>query len=168
MNICFKILIITIIILCFTSCKKYDEGGLEFRTVSKSLGGNKPGSSKEWHLKKYIVNGIDSTYSINGYSNNESILFEYYKKDVGIFMVIKTKIFVYAGFIAYKTISTGSIPHNYIDSIQCSNQYCQRNIFKPELKKINYSWNIKKLTNKELILESDFTSNHNYRLILKH
>lgn len=167
-----KILIVTFILFCLTTCKKYDEGGLEYRTVTKLLGGNKPGCSKEWYLKKYIVDGIDSTGLIQGYSNNEPIIFKYQKKDVGIFIVITTRLYVYKGWMSYKTFDTGGVNNSVIDSLQCSNQICQRNIFKPELNSkisnITYEWFIKKLTNKELIVESNFISNHNYRIILKH
>lgn len=167
MKIYLKILTATFILFCLTTCKKYDEGGLRFRTVINLFGGNKTGSSKKWYLKKYIVDGVDSTNQIIGYVNNPPIIFRIENKEVGITFSITNSIYLHNSGLGYQYFGLGSIP-TAKDTFQCDGLNCQRNIFMPSLKVKNYHWGIKKLTYKELILESNFISNHNYRIILKH
>ncbi|MFN8229898.1 MAG: hypothetical protein U0V03_03140 [Bacteroidia bacterium] len=167
MKMYLKILIVTFILFCLTTCKKYDEGGLQFRTVIKLFGGNKTGSSKKWYLKKYIVDGVDSTNQIKGYASDPPIIFRIENKESGITFSIKNSIYLHVCGLSYQYFAFGSIPTTK-DTFQCDGLNCQRNIFMPLLKAQNYFWDIKKLTYKELILESNFISNHKYRIILKH
>ena len=75
------LMLFSIILLSFTTCKRYPEGGWSNVAIKHLFGGHQRGSSKTWHLKKYEVNGIDSTIYItpgNGFTSfeNDDIVFK--------------------------------------------------------------------------------------------
>lgn len=73
-------LLICITGTCFTTCKKYPEGGWSNVAIKHLFGGNEDNTSKTWKLKLYEVNSIDSTGFItaeNGFTNfqNDEVVF---------------------------------------------------------------------------------------------
>lgn len=178
-----KKLLSIILLVCIASvlltCKKYDEGGWIRRTCKNLFGGNKVGDSKTWKLKKYEVNGIDSTYLINtgGIPDfyEKTIKFIYSSKgDPSIGYLANTFLYEYSGKIVptskYFTLGMSHWPINKEDSVQCKSinniNYCSRNLLFPELKDISSKkWTINKLTGNELILVSDYRFENSYKLI---
>ncbi|MBK9282833.1 MAG: hypothetical protein IPM51_00775 [Sphingobacteriaceae bacterium] len=156
------------------TCKKYDEGGLVARRCKNLFGGTKSGSSKTWKLKKYEVDGIDSTYLIN-----TGGIPDFYEKHLTITLVDKKDmcsynassfIFKYSGTISasYKSIIIG----NNIDLITLNSQcriidninYCSRNIFYPDQSDPISEWKITKLTRNEVILHKQNKKNYHIKL----
>ncbi len=151
----------------FNSCKKYPEGGFVYQTNKHLFGGNKVGDSKTWKLKYYEVNGIDSTAVIPGANSipdfyNKFITFTYFSKgDPSVGYTASSFLYDYKGKIgkAYNQMTVG-FPYESLtkeDSAQCrtigNNLYCIRNILFPEFDNYAKLWNIKKLTQNEIILE---------------
>ncbi len=161
MKICFKILIITIIILCLTTCKKYDEGGFLKQTNKNLFGANKVGSKKTWHLKLFEVNGIDSTGLIKGAYNLKTIDFILFNIEVSTTMQVNYSIYSLKTGISKLEKNFGT---SLKDSNQCSNGICVRNIFAPELNPKGVSWSIVKLSKKEFIIKSNLINN--YKIIM--
>jgi hypothetical protein len=166
--------------LLFTSCKKYPEGGFVNQTRKHLFGGNHVGDSKTWKLKLYEVNGIDSTYLIQGASSipdfyEKFVTFTYSQKgDPSLQYQANTYLYDYQGRFGktYKQLSL-AIKHEPLtkeDSLQCATvfgiRYCSRNLFYPEFNNYAKLWDIKKLTKKECILESTFKLKNSYRIIL--
>lgn len=161
------------IILC--TCKKYPEGGFVNQTRKHLFGGNHVGDSKTWKLKLYEVNGVDSTYLIQGANNipdfyDKFVTFTYKGRDVSDKYEANTYIQNYSGTILRKGTDI-LIAYDWTfkqDSSQCkivgSQKYCQRNVFFPEFLKRNPVWKIKKLTKKEFILSIELTNS--YKIIL--
>ncbi|MBK9282831.1 MAG: hypothetical protein IPM51_00765 [Sphingobacteriaceae bacterium] len=174
-NIIFLIGICSVLL----TCKKYDEGGWIRRTCKNLFGGNKVGDSKTWKLKKYEVNGIDSTYLINtgGIPDfyEKTIKFTYNSEgDPSIGYLANTFVYEYSGKIVpkseYFTLGMSHWPINQEDSAQCKSinsiYYCSRNLLFPELKDIySKQWMINKLTKNELIIVSDYRLENSYKLI---
>jgi len=170
------LLIVTGSILLFTTCKKYPEGGFVNQTRKHLFGGNDVGDSKTWKLKLYEVNGIDSTYLIQGANNipdfyGKFVTFIYEGKDPSPVFSAKTFAYEYGGVFdkLEKEITLGYDP-NPKDSTQCKNiqnsTYCVRNLLFPEYNQYGKKWSIKKLTKKECILESNFKLKNSYKIIL--
>jgi hypothetical protein len=170
-----KIMGLCLALLSLSTCKKYPEGGFVKQTCKHLFGSNKVGSSKTWKLKRYEVNGIDSTYLIQGANSipdfyEKFVTFKLTKEDVTPKFAANTFLHNYAGTIgkAYKIMLFAYDWKTQEDSIQCKTinniQYCQRNIFFPEFLTRNPEWNIKKLTSKELILS--VTLKNTYKITL--
>ncbi len=163
------------ITLCFTTCKRYPEGGWSNLAMRHLFGGHKTGSSKTWHLKKYEVNGIDSTMFItpgNGYTSFENDLITF-KNGPGSDNVIRTKVYGFSvsftkGLkdpkIKQKIYFAGGSFSN-IKYSQCYSSVCERNIFKPQVLEIYAEWEILKLKSNEFIIASK-TNGNNYKIIL--
>lgn len=174
-----RIILFLIIILSLTTCKKYPDGGLVSLTYKHLFGGRKDAIKKTWELDSYIVNGIDSTNLIAGiqdipnFKKNfaDFVINDWRSKDIVVYR------FLYKDHININkdeksiTFFTGM---NYlvyfpVDAIQCELKnnfyYCERNIFKPELKEQTV-WSIKELTKKKLVLTTTITNN--YKIILRH
>lgn len=166
MKICFKILTVTIIILCLTTCKKYDEGGFLKQTNKNLFGANKVGSKKTWHLKLFEVNGIDSTGLIKGSNFYEKISIEFYTNEGTPQHRTLAGNYYYSGYVSSKnnSILFAFNYRNKNDSIQCPNSDCQRNIFFPEFLQRNPEWVILKLTKKEFIIASSLSNK--YKIVL--
>ena len=162
-----KIIIITVIVLAITSCRKYPEGGSYFLTdMSKKISGN-------YNFIHYYVDGIDSadyyfnndyiaTLQIyNNYKNYNSgyLLFEHISgnKEKKIFLsdtwewsnkkkteiILKFMNFGYVSTTNDTTIETG-----------------------PFREGARVKWEIKKLKDRELFMECDYAGKH-YRIELK-
>jgi hypothetical protein len=171
-------LLITITILFFTTCKKYPEGGWSNMAIRHLFGGHKKGSSKTWHIKKYEVNGIDSTIYItpaNGYTTfeNDEVTFltTNNKEDV-----LRTKVYGFSvsftkGLkdpkIKQKIYFAGGSSRGNIPYSQCINSVCERNIFNPLVPDMYFEWEIAKLTSTEFIIASK-TNGNNYKITLNY
>ncbi|HRH10585.1 MAG TPA: hypothetical protein PLU73_03685 [Bacteroidia bacterium] len=166
---------ILLVVTCFTllTCKKYDEGGFVRQTCKNLFGGNKAGDSKTWKLKKYEVNGIDSTYLIN-----TGGIPDFYEKFLTLKLESKKEFnkytgtsgfYLYEGKVStnYREIVIGNL--NSLNTIQSqcgilnNNSFCSRNILYPDLNPPR-SWSIIKLTNKEFILT--IQKSNTYKVIL--
>lgn len=159
--------------LLFNTCKKYDEDGFTKLSNKHLFGGNKTGSSKKWKLKKYEVNGIDSTSIIPGSGS----VTDYYGKFI-TFRILSDENNSYSAdnsfynYIvnidrAYKQLLIGPIRKiDHQDSTQCynNNTICVRNIFFPEVDSKNFSWNIIKLKKHEMIVEIQLKNK--YKIVL--
>jgi len=162
-----KIIIITVIVLAITSCRKYPEGGSYFLTdMSKKISGN-------YNFIHYYVDGIDSadyyfnndyiaTLQIyNNYKNyNEGLLkFEHISKEkIKEFWLNdkwewadKKKTEIILKFMNFSCVSTNDT------TIETG----------PFRENISVKWKIKKLKDKELFMECDYAGKH-YRIELKH
>jgi len=174
----FKYSFFALIFFAFITCKKYDEGGFIKQTNKHLFGHNKVGSSKTWKLKLYEVNGIDSTYLIQGANTipdfyEKFVTFKYEAKEVSVQIIATTFSKIYGGSIdkTDKIMLIGmNAPISKNDSMQCNtinNQlYCVRNILFPEYNNYAKQWNIKKLTKNELILETNWKLKNSYKIIL--
>jgi hypothetical protein len=176
-----KYSLLIIIFLVFTTCKRYPEGGWSNVAKKHLFGGHKTGSSKTWHLKKYEVNGIDSTMFItpgNGYTSfeNDEYTFridEYSKNDY----YGKSKVYDYTFAwgskynlleISKKEIQIGVVGEKSGTSyLQCSSGICERNIFNPFDIRAFITWKIIKLKSNEFIIKSNQNGN-NYLIMLTH
>lgn len=170
---------ILLLITCFTllTCKKYDEGGWIRRTCKNLFGGNKVGDSKTWKLKKYEVNGIDSTYLINTggipdfYERHVEFIYTE-KGDPSITYNANTFLANYFGKLSINgkqlTLANKNNPLSKSDSLQCktlSGQiFCSRNLLYPEINDWAKIWNIKKLTKSELVIISSYQLKNEYRI----
>jgi hypothetical protein len=179
MHSIFKYLVVFTLCFVMSTCKKYDDGGFVKQTRLHLFGGHRSGDHKTWKLKKYEVNGIDSTDLIKGPDNipdfySNFFVITYTKSDPSPEFIASTFLFNYTGTIdlVYKKININMdhYPLNKTDSSQCSQlngiNYCLRNIFVPEIKNKINSWDIKKLTKHEFIIEASFTNK--YKIILTH
>ena len=172
--------IVTLIIttLVFTTCKRYPEGGWTNVAKKHLFGGHKTGSSKTWHLKKYEVNGIDSTMYItpgNGYTSfeNDEYTFridEYSKNDY----YGKSKVYVYtlAWGSKYSLLENSKKEIQIISAVpplkeQCSSGICERNIFNPNYNLNDRVWKIIRLTNNSFIISTQDEGNK-YIITLTH
>ncbi|MES2132616.1 MAG: hypothetical protein V4506_09705 [Bacteroidota bacterium] len=172
-------IVITFVLLTLSTCKKYPDGGFVNQTRMHLFGGHKVGDSKTWKLKLYEVNGIDSTYLIQGAGSipdfyDKFVTFTYTGKEGSAKYQANTFLYDYSGTIGttYKEIALAIShdPLNKQDSLQCKNingtNYCSRNLLFPEINDYAKIWNIKKLTKKECALESTFHLKNSYKIIL--
>ncbi|MGZ3900331.1 MAG: hypothetical protein ACXVNO_10730 [Bacteroidia bacterium] len=163
-----KYIIIFILLVTLSTCKKYPEGGWTNVAIKHLFGGKESQSSKTWKLKLYEVNGIDSTAYItagNGVTN--------FQNDEVIFKITTARYKDY--FIKSVVFEQGialSKDKRYITTLnpninQClTSTFCERNIFSPEAETNLYKWKIIKLINSELIITGNFKNS--YKIILKH
>jgi hypothetical protein len=175
------VIILFCILVVFTTCKKYDEGGLENLTRKHLFGGKKKGCTKTWKLKRFEVNGVDSTYLITGSGTipdfyDKFITFKNEGNTNGrIHYSANTFLWAYSGTISPSDVKMSCIMFDENltkdDSLQCKsidgNYYCNRNLLYPEF--VNgYSklWIIKKLTKSELVIELSDKQTNFYKLIL--
>jgi hypothetical protein len=164
------LMLFSIIVLSFTTCKRYPEGGWTNVAIKHLFGGHKKGSSKTWHLKKYEVNGIDSTMYItpgNGYTSfeNDEYTFRidnYSKNDY----YGKSKIYIYT--LYWKPVKTQLETRKKEINItcavsaakeQCSLGVCERNIFNPSYKLLGLTWKIECLKNNLFIISTQDEGN---------
>lgn len=159
-------LLFFLVIMFFTTCKKYPEGG--FRKYAHNGLINETG--KFWKLDLYEVNGIDSTNQVAVLANLPD-----YKEKFLHFWTIKQRYFRYdfADCHSWKykfqfindnkqIIFFTGYTNNETTCIVTSNG-CERNVLNPEGKITE--WNIEKLQKNELKLTSN--QNNSYKLILK-
>ena len=164
----FKLVILLFIIAsCLTTCKRYPEGG--FRKVFLyNLFGPDSHRIKDWYLKKYEVNGVDSTSYIisgNGVTNfsNEKITFissvsSFKNTD---YLFAESKIYSYHLMLQNNNKSTFVMSSNYsFNEPQCKKGICERNIFNPEKTTSRYYWKIVKLTSHTFISTTTINNNN--------
>ncbi len=178
----FSTICVCFLILFLSRCKKFDEGGKVFRSKFKLLGSNSDGARKSWGLKKFVVNGIDSTTLIKGPSkwptyyseyvifyreNNDdehfrssTYLYEYY---TSFDSIKKKRILTFSDMNYYKTYKNQFGVVNG-DAIHCRNLFCPEEYLGHS--NWHYNWTVKKLTDSELIMELKL-KNH-YRIELAH
>lgn len=176
------LILFSIIVLSFTTCKKYPEGGWSNMAKSHLFGGTKAGSSKTWHLSKYEVNGIDSTMYItpgNGYTSFENDEYTFViDKVLENYMYARSRVYIYGVSwggkmtvfeTAKKSIrfAPSGTDTSGLPEVQCGSVGCERKIFNPDLKYNGRNWSIKKLTSSTLILVNE-SSGSFYKIILKH
>jgi hypothetical protein len=126
------------------------------------------------------VNGIDSTYLIQGANSipdfyDKFVTFTYTGKDVSWKYSMQTSLFNYEGYIdkVYKQLTLGgSGPTSHNDSAQCkyfnNTMICSRDILNPEYNNYGRLWDIKRLTSKELVIETSWKLKNSYKIILTH
>lgn len=171
----YNVLIFIFLLFALSTCKKYPEGGFINQTRKHLFGGNDAGDSKTWKLKLYEVNGIDSTYLIQGANSipdfyEKFVTFHYNGSDPSIKHTTNTYTQNYSGYVdgkgrdilfAYDWVAhEDSTQCKKIDNILC----CQRNILFPEFLKRNPVWKISKLTKREMIISIEL--NNSYKIIL--
>lgn len=153
------------ILVFFTTCKKYPEGGYYFNYLKKIEG--------TWQLKLYEVNGIDSTYLTQGANSIENYIgdfasFAVVNKGKRAQIRLNNHLRNYSVLMYHKKPELMGIKegnNSSFDSTGCvayNSQLCQRDIFNPTNEK-QFNWKIEKLTKKELILISNI---YNYKIIL--
>jgi hypothetical protein len=174
--------IVCAISLLFTTCRRYPEGGWTNVAKKHLFGGHQKGSSKTWHLKKYEVNGIDSTAYIipgNGVTTfeNDEYTFridQYSKNDY----YGKSKAYVYT--LVWGDAQTpfenskkeiGILVSNagLTREEQCNTNsgICERNIFNPNFNRLHLMWKIIRLTNNSFIISTQDEGNK-YIITLTH
>jgi hypothetical protein len=173
-----KLMGLCLALLSLSTCKKYPEGGFVKQTCKHLFGSNKVGSSKTWKLKRYEVNGIDSTYLIQGANSipdfyEKFVTFKFKDNDGSPHIESKTFTYEYGGSVddTNKQLLIGmKNPTTPLDSSQCkiinSQTYCVRNLLYPEYNSYGKLWNIKKLTKSELIIETNWNLKNNYKITL--
>lgn len=162
----FTIIVASIVLsLIFTTCKKYPDGGNDFRAYKKILG--------YYTLALYEVNGIDSTNLIN-YNNNENYKeIRIRKPDVNQKNTVEIGS-AYSG-LAFgctailedgdKKILTRANFKNYSNSCSAYQSFypkCCRLIFYPEGQ--DTYWVIEKLNRNELVLSCQLTNAYKIKL----
>ncbi len=160
---------LVLMLIIFSTCKKYPEGGFEKRGPVVLLKHN-----GAWTLTLYEVNGIDSTNLINYNGNEKYKEVSFYKEDTPYHPHLYGKNF--DSFIYIVNFLDDNTKLSFADGVgsydnitkYCwvNNSYasgCYRLFFNPE----GHSsvWGINKLTKKELILEC--RQNHSYKLKFK-
>jgi hypothetical protein len=175
-------ILLSIITVSITTCKKYPEGGWSNMAKRHLFGGTKAGSSKTWHLSKYEVNGIDSTMYItpgNGYTSFENDEYTFFiDKVLENYMGARSKVYRYSVNwggrktvfeTAKKNIEIGvsGTGTSSLTTSQCGLAGCERKIFNPNFKNALRIWSIKKLTSTSLVLVTE-DSGSLYKIILKH
>lgn len=166
----YHLLFIVSLLVSLSSCKKYPEGGFVNQTRKHLFGGNDVGDSKTWKLKRYEVNGIDSTELIRNGSTSDfyDITFKLTDKKYKDFEA-NTLFQKYRGSIGSKfNITFYDIDLTRQDSVQCkqlnNSIVCYRNIYIPEVNIKNREWNIEKITTNELIISKSVSNQ--YRITL--
>jgi hypothetical protein len=171
----YNVLILIILLFALSTCKKYPEGGFVNQTRKHLFGGNDVGDSKTWKLKLYEVNGVDSTYLIQGANSipdfyDKFVTFTYKDSDPTIKYQASTYTQNYSGTISKKGKDI-LVAYDWLseeDSTQCKSInnifYCQRNLLFPEFLRRNPKWEISKLTKNELVLSIKLTNS--YKIIL--
>lgn len=182
MKYTFRVILLGFFIMLFWQCKKYDEGGNVFRSKYRLLGSNNDGGRKSWKLRLYQVNGIDSTYLIKGpqnwptfysefaifyrssndnkYFQTSTYLYEYHTR----FDSIKSKKYLTFGDMNYYKTYNNQFGVLNGDTIYCRNLFCPEALVGPRI--WYHKWQVKKLTNNELIIE--MKRNNEYRIELVH
>lgn len=162
------------LITLLSTCKKYDEGGLINLRMKHLFGGNYNGAKKDWKLKRYEVNGIDSTNFIQGgnlflNSSQSFVSFQIIDKKNHNYYA-ETLVYKFDLGVGKKEIDLGTLLHSQNnDTSQCfqilNQQLCQRNIFNPEKNKITV-WDIIRLKKDELVVSIKQTNS--YKIILEY
>ncbi len=140
-----------LILVVFTFCTKYPDGGWSTRAV-RHLANGSLSEGKTWQVSKYVVNGIDSTDEVTGLTANSysvgTITFtrDFFEKTK---QVCKTKDYTYnAELTNRKSTLTFRQDHHF-----CNSYNCEYDIFNPlKTSTGNTVWKIRKLTKNELIL----------------
>ena len=172
-SILYNIIVLGFLFFSLTTCKKYPDGGFVNQTRKHLFGGNDVGDNKTWKLKLYEVNGIDSTYLIQGAASipdfyEKFVTFELTERK-SISCKVNTFLYTYNTEVdnVYKKIGFG-MKFSKEDTTQCklkdNKLYCHRNIFFPEFQNKAPNWSIVKLKKDELILALEF--NNSYKIIL--
>ena len=151
----------------FTTCRKYPEGGWTNVAIKHLFGKNASYSHKTWHLKKYVVNDIDSTVYItpdNGFSSfaNNVIDFRISGKSSAKDYYASSKIYdTSISFINKKRVLSVWVNRqgNLSSNSQCNSSICERNIFNPFNIKNTIDWKINKLTPNEFIITTSQNDN---------
>lgn len=162
----FTIIVTSIVLsLFFTTCKKYPDGGNNFRAYQKILG--------YYRLALYEVNGIDSTNLIN-YNNNEDykeiwIRESDVKTNSGFNITALKPGLSFGGATIFEDKKKKILVHpsykgfgNSCSANQSFFPKCCRLIFYPEGQ--NTYWVIEKLTRKELVLSCQLTNAYKIKL----
>jgi hypothetical protein len=161
-----RILSLLLFAACFNDCKKYEEGGWTRLTRKHLFGGNNIGDNKTWKLKLFEVNGVDSTEIIkqNLPDNFFEVTFTLTDPKY-INLSANTGIFKHGGSVGDKTLLLG-----YEDTTGCKNiggtYFCSRDFLSPEYNKWSKIWDIRRLTSKEIVIETNWKLRNSYRVIL--
>jgi hypothetical protein len=166
------LILLSISVLSFTTCKRYPEGGWSNVAMTHLFGKNLKGASKTWHLKKYEINGIDSTSFItpgNGYTSfeNDEVVFKIPEDSKSQYR-IQTKVYNCGFHFSSPKLTLELAVGRYIAGIhylQCYNGVCERNILNPFDLTEEMDWKIQKLTRHELIITIT-QNNNNYKISL--
>jgi len=165
MNIRLKYILVTLLTVCLTTCKKYHDGGYHYNAFNHLEG--------QWKLKLYEVDRIDSTLLTQGATTIPDYLekFAYFPmmhngKRREIRLINHHRHYeVTMGNKKRSIISVTNINNSNFDFSGCllyNSQECQRDVFNPTSDRY-FNWKIDKLTKDELILVS---LSYNYKLIL--
>ncbi|MCC6182688.1 MAG: hypothetical protein IT237_12730 [Bacteroidia bacterium] len=130
------------IVLFFSTCKKYPQGGFQNQAKKHILG--------NWTLTLYEVDGIDSTELINYNGNNrykEISFLKHHNKDSEMIIQGRAK----SGKAEFKNKNSEIEFYSLEPPLYCVNNYCDKNYVVPEG---NYyqKWKIQKLTKNDLSL----------------
>ena len=167
------LILFSIIVLSFTTCKKYPEGGWSNAAIRHLFGKNSSYAHKTWRLKKYEVNEIDSTGFIiagNGVTSfkNDEVDFRISGKASLKDYYASSKVYdISISFINKKKAMSIWVARQGNSNIngQCNSSICERNIFNPFNLKEYVEWNIIKLKDDELIITTT-QNNNNYKISL--
>ena len=166
------LMLFSIIVLSFTTCKRYPEGGWSNVAMTHLFGKNLKGASKTWHLKKYEVNEIDSTSFItpgNGFTSfeNNEVVFKI-PDDSRSLYYCQTKVYNCGLYFVGSKMNLELSVGRYITGthdLQCYNGICERNVFNPNNELKTMKWKIQKLRKHELIITIT-QNNNNYKISL--
>ena len=167
------LILFSIIVLSFTTCKKHPEGGWSNVAIKHLFGKNSSYAHKTWRLKKYEVNNIDSTIYItpgNGYTSFENDMYTFQmsgKTGLKSFYANTTLYTMGISFINKRrslSIGVGKNPGVLLNT-QCNISTCERNIFDPFDERKEIIWKIIKLETDELIITTT-QNNNNYKISL--
>lgn len=151
-------IISTLLVILFNSCKKYDEGPLiSFRSKAKRLYGS-------WDISKAMVNDIDSTILFSSYTDATVNLIN---DEHSIYVVlsdnkINPKPQQYLTGIWIWESNKNNINFRFDNP---TDNELNRLYFGPLQAGMDYSWEIKRLTNNEFFIETIY-QNDNYRIEL--
>lgn len=149
-----------VVVLFFTTCKKYPEGGYAWRTKKNIIG--------NWTLALYEVDGIDSTDLINYNGTDDYKEVSVYKNASSYEFKLNNLAPDRISFSNKKEIQIQS--PIYFIGIKCitdlSVNYCYRKYFTPE-GPVMANWKILKLTKKELILSQSENKSYKLKFIRK-
>jgi hypothetical protein len=162
------LILFSISVLSFTTCKRYSEGGWSNLAIKHLFGANQSRNIKNWKLTKYEVNGIDSTEYTNLY--NSKIEFrigncrwkEYY-------VSFNSPLYSYSLEFSKNLYKHMEFKQSALAGTTLINQYFvtgfYRNVFNPPCSTNMFTWDVIKLTKSELIIQSNINGT-NYKISL--
>ncbi len=165
-----KIIILILTTFLLTTCRKYEEGGSYFLTdMTQKITG-------EYNFTHYYIDGVDSVdYYFNNYKKGR-ISINWLKQTTDYPFILdnylyKNEYYRFAGQWRWNNKNKKTLIFNteYIYKITSSVPYLEADSISfsfPFVKNNNTIWQILKLKDNDLVLETDYNSKH-YRLELK-